>query len=58
MTQKYKDILDKFDQLHEKNLSNGQIETLRKLLSERNDTEIDKFLEDKGELKIILRSYY
>lgn len=58
MTDKYKDILDKLRTIDEHGLGNEQIKKLINVLQDRSDEEIDKFLEDKGDLKVILRSYY
>lgn len=58
MTEKYKDILDKLKSVDEHGLGNEQIRKLINVLKDRSDEEIDKFLEDKGDLKVILRSYY
>lgn len=58
MTEKYKDILYKLQKTEEHGLGNEQIRALINILSSRDDDEIDRVLEDKGNLRVILRSYY
>lgn len=58
MTVKYKDVLHKLERLNKNGLGNEHTAVLEDILRERSDNEIDRLLEDKGDLKVILRSYY
>lgn len=58
MTQKYKDILAKLKEADKHGLATEQMKSLIVILESREDMEIDKLLEDKGNLRVILRSYY
>lgn len=58
MTQKYKDILDKLKEADKHGFATEQMKSLISILESREDMEIDKLLEDKGNLRVILRSYY
>lgn len=58
MTTKYKDVLVRLELLNKSGLGNEHTVQLERILRERLDTEIDRLLEDKGDLRVILRSYY
>lgn len=58
MTIKYRRVLDKLNQIDQVVPLNSDMLQLRNLLRERDDADIDRILEDRGNLRLLILSLY
>lgn len=58
MTIKYRRVLDKLNQIDQVVPLNSDMLQLRNLLRERDDHDIDRILEDRGNLRLLILSLY